>query len=51
MASPALLYAGGGTSTIRNKNVAKFVINIVAGLIAYAFRKKKPALNISLLTA
>ena len=30
----------------RHRSVANFFVNLIAGLIAYTFREKKPSLNI-----
>ena len=32
----------------RHRSVANFIVNVVAGLIAYTYREKKPALNIEI---
>lgn len=32
----------------RHRSVVNFLVNVVAGLIAYTFREKKPSLNIKI---
>jgi hypothetical protein len=32
----------------RHRSVFNFMVNLIAGLIAYSYREKKPSLNLSL---